>query len=416
MALARFRPASDTVYGVGAAKGLGKLVKEAAPGVRRVVIVTDKGIVQAGVAAQVEQALRKHVPVVTIFDGVEPDPPFRVVLAGCKEIGNAPGTCIVALGGGSTIDAAKAMMLVCANGGHPRDYCRYVEPSEKTGRIGLPEIIKAASKCRAVKKTMPLIAVPTTSGTGSETNGFGVLTDEGNSRKVIFGGGDGPTLVVLDPELAVGAPRSVTAACAFDVMTHAIEAMMATPHNPFGDAQAMAAIRLVHNYLPKVLENPKDVDARGQVMAAANLAGTAFKLNGGLGLVHAMGHGIGAKFHVAHGQTLATLLPYVMEFNLPKSAPAISRVAEALQVYQRGASDADNARRAIDCVTQFAARVGVGKGLADLGGTEQDIPWLAQQALRDVSMWTTPRYPTKDEVEGLYRAALRFPGPSAAKL
>lgn len=376
-------PGVRTSFGAGVVEKLGKRVSSL--GYERAFVVTDKGVARAGVVARVEASLEKANIRSTVFDGVTANPTSACVEEGSELLRSDAKAVVLAVGGGSTLDASKAIALIAPNGGVPRDY---------------------PFGCRLEKPPHAIVAIPTTAGTGSETNMFAVVTDPDTHRKVLLGHpGVLPKMVLLDPELTVGAPAPVTATCGMDVLTHAIEAFTCKRNNPMSDAAALRAIAMVASFLPKAFDDGTDLEARSQMLFASHLAGIAFT-SSGLGMCHAMGHPLSARLDAAHGQTLATLLPLVMRFNLDACASRYAQVAIAMGAADPSASDTRNAERAILTVETLRARVGTDKRGRALGIEPEAIPQLVEDALADPLMVATPRYPEPDDVRQLYRDCL----------
>ncbi len=377
------QPGVRTSFGVGVVEKLGKRVKSL--GHRNAVIVTDKGVAGTGIISRVEASLKKAGVRSRVFDGVTTNPDYACVDAGCAVLRGDMRAIVVAVGGGSTLDASKAMALIARNGGTPSDY---------------------PFGCRPENPPHPIVAVPTTAGTGSETNMFGVVTNPETQRKVLLGHpGLLPTLVLLDPELTLGVPAAVTATCGIDVLTHATEAFTCTRVNPVSDAVALRAIAMVASYLPHAFDDGSNLEARGQMLFASHLAGIAFT-NSGLGMCHAMGHPLSARLGAAHGQSLATLLPLVMRYNLETCTTRYAQVAIALGAADPSASDHDNANQAIAAVEGLIARVGTDKSGRQLGIEQKLISSLVEDALADPLMAATPRYPDPADVTRLYENCL----------
>ena len=205
--------------------------------------------------------------------------------------------------------------------------------------------------------------------------------------------------LVLDPLLTIGLPPGATAACGMDVLTHAIEAHTSTSANPYADALALHAIGMTARWLPTAVADGSNVEARSGMQVAAHLAGRAFSSGPLLGLVHATGHPVSATFGIAHGQTLATMLPHVMRFNLDIVADRYSAIGQAMGVEH-------DPTAAIEAVERLSATVGTDRTLADLGATHDDLDALATDALRDLIILNTPRHPSRAEVVELYRLAM----------
>jgi alcohol dehydrogenase class IV len=377
------QPGIRTSFGAGGIGKLGKRIK--AIGGSSAFIVTDPGISRAGVADRVRTVVEESGIRCRVFDEVTANPHVDCVHRGAELLRDDADAVVIALGGGSSMDAAKAIALVAPNGGTCIDYVFGSNPAKPGHRI---------------------VAVPTTAGTGSETNMFGVVTDPGLGRKILIAHASVlPVLVVLDPQLTLGVPAAVTATTGMDVLTHAIEAFTCKRANPVTDAVALEAIRMAGAYLPKAYQDGSDLEARAQMLLAAHLAGIAFT-SAGLGMCHAMGHPLSARYDAAHGQTLASLLPSVMRFNKPACEVKYAQVAAALGVAQSDASDADNAERAIAGVETLRARVKTDRRIGDLGAKAADVPMLVEDAFADVLMMATPRFPEPRDVESIYRTLL----------
>ncbi len=377
------QPGVRTSFGAGVVEKLGKRVKSL--GYKSALIVTDKGVAKAGIVARVEASLKKSSIRSLVFDGVTANPTFECVHVGSGLLREHPGAAVIAVGGGSTLDASKAIALIAPNGGTPSDY---------------------PFGCKPEKSAHPIVAVPTTAGTGSETNMFGVVTDPDKGRKVLLGHPDVlPKLILLDPELTLGVPAPVTATCGMDVLTHAIEAFTCTRMNPLSDAAALRAIAMAASFLPVAFDDGSNLEARSQMLFASHLAGIAFT-SSGLGICHAMGHPLSARLGVAHGQSLSTLLPLIMRFNLEVSAARYAQVAIAMGTADPTASDAENAERAIEAVEALRARVATDKSGRELGIEPEAIPMLVEDALADPLMAATPRYPESADVARLYQDCL----------
>lgn len=370
-------------FGAGAVGKLGRRVKSL--GFEKALLVTDAGLEKAGIVERVRGALEAGGVSADVFAKVEPNPRAPTVEEGARALRKLEGAAVISLGGGSCIDAAKAIALLGPNEGTVRDFPFGCKPEQPGATV---------------------ICVPTTAGTGSETNMFGVVTDPEIGRKVLVAHQSVlPALVVLDPELTLGLPKSVTAQSGMDALVHAIEAFTSSRSNPFSEGIALRAIAMVASYLPVAVDAGKDLEARSQMLVAAHLAGIAFS-SAGLGICHAMGHPISARLDAAHGQTLAALLPHVMRFNRDVCERKYAEVAIALGAAELGKSDADNAGRAIDAVQALSAQVGTDKSVAELGVTRELLPTLVDDALADLLMTTTPKYPSAEQVKELYEAAL----------
>ena len=365
---------------------------------KRAFVVSDPGVQAAGVLDQATAVLDDQSIEWMSFVGVDPNPTDENIVAGVaalREFG-IEGTVVVLVGGGSAMDCGKYIAMAAPSGIDDLSLARSPELDEND-RIDLSRMAPTA---QATAPAVPTIAVPTTSGTASETNGGGVITRIDDHRKLIFNYDDVlPKAVILDPALTVGLPAGATAACGMDALTHSIEAYTSTTANPYCDAMALHAIRLTSEWLPRAVADGTDMVARANMQIASHLAGRAMSSGAKLGLVHATGHPLSAHFGIAHGQTLATMMPHVMRFNIEAVRDRYADIGQAMGV-------AADAEAAIDAIEQLSATVGTNRTLSDLGATADHIDGLTTDALRDVIILTTPRYPTRAEIAELYHLAL----------
>lgn len=374
------------IFGRGSAAEVGELVREL--GAARAFVVTDPGVAASGVVDVVQDSLRGSGLVVGTFDAVAPNPAIGDVEAGSEALRSfgTEGSVVVAVGGGSAMDAAKGIALHAANGGAVAGLDYRNEPA---------------------RPGVALVAVPTTAGTGSETNGFGVITDPASGRKFYVGHASvRPAVAVLDPEATLGLPPGATAATGLDALVHALEALMSRSANPYADGLALQVVRMVRAWLPIAFGNGADIEARSQMLLAAHLAGRAFSSGTGLGLCHAIAHPIGARLGAPHGVALAAVLPSVMSFNLPTSAEKLALAAQSLGVADPANSPEANAREAISATQRLIEEVLGEPTLAGLGVTRESVPALTLDALEDGVISNTPRTPSREEVETLLISAL----------
>ena len=364
----------------------------------RAFFISDAGVQGAGVLDTVTEALTAHNVEWAAFTDVDPNPTDTNVAAGVAALKSfgIEDTVMVLVGGGSVMDCGKYIAMAAPSG--INDVSLAFSPDlDDADKIDFSTLSPAA---RATEPCVPTIAVPTTSGTASETNGGGLITRTEDHRKLTFAHPDvQPRAIILDPTLTVGLPAGATAACGMDVLTHSIEAYTSTSANPYSDGLALHAIRLTGKWLPTAVSDGGNIEARAAMQVASHLAGRAFSSGPLLGLVHATGHPISGTFGIAHGQTLATMLPHVMRFNPDVSNERYGDVGLALGV-------TSNALDAIEAVESLSATVGTDRTLTDLGATKNDIEHLTTDALRDLIILNTPRYPNRADVRGLYELAL----------
>jgi alcohol dehydrogenase class IV len=376
------------VYGAGASERAGAEARRLAPKGGRVLVVTDRGVVQAGYAGRVTASLEAEGFKVSLFDGVQPDPTVQNVADALALYRREAADLIVGLGGGSSIDCAKGAAVLATN------------PGPITAYAGLDKVPGPAA---------PLIAIPTTAGTGSEVTKYTVITDTGRNVKLLIGSPHiTPRVALVDPRLTYTMPRGLTAAVGIDTLTHAIEAYVSVRAQPMTDLLALNAIRLVAGNLRQAWANPDGVAARDQMMLASLQAGMAFT-NASVALVHGMSRPIGAHFHVPHGLSNAVLLGPVMDFSVVGNPPRYADIAAAMGEPTAGCSVIEAARRATVAVRRLIEDVQV-PALRGLGITEEQLEAVAAQMAEDAlasgSPANNPRKPTRDEIIALYRQAL----------
>ncbi len=388
-------PMGTTTVGAGS---VGEVAQHVQAHGARAFVVSDPGVQSAGVLDSVTKALAGAEIDFVAFVDVDPNPTDANVAAGVAALRDfgLEGTVMVLVGGGSVMDCGKYIAMAAPSG--IDDLSLAFSPDlDEADRIDFNTIAPAA---QVSAPCLPTVAVPTTAGTASETNGGGLITQNADHRKLTFGNPEvKPRAVVLDPMLTVGLPAGATAACGMDVLTHAIECYTSTKSNPYADGLALQAIRLTGQWLPQAVAEGSDVEARTSMLMASHLAGRAFSSGPLLGLVHATGHPVSGTYGVAHGQTLATMLPHVMRFNLEAVADRYADVGLALGV-------AHDAHAAIGAVEKLSATVGTNRSLSDLGAKTGDIDALTTDALRDMIILNTPRYPSREDVKGLYQLAM----------
>jgi len=381
------RPLPPLVFGVGAVTSLGERVRAIG---ERAIVVTDRGVAGAGVAAAVVASLEASGLPSVIFDGVHANPVPGDVLAALgalHDLGPVAGTVVVGLGGGSPMDTAKSLAMLATNPAG-RDVAA-VRALESQVRVD----------------ALAVVCVPTTSGTGSETNDFGVLTDPELGAKVYpWHASALPRLALLDPALTAGVPAGATANTGMDALTHAVEAISSRNRNEYADGLCLQVAHLVRRWLPVAVADGADLEARSQLAMASHLAGVAMATGTGQGACHGIGHALSTRLGVAHGAGLAVLLPEVMRFNLPACTPVYARLAFALGVGQIGAPDGHNAHAAIDAVAALSATVGTARRLAEFGLDDTSAEVIAHDCLADAVTRNAPVLPTVDDVRALIAA------------
>lgn len=372
-------------FGPGARRELPEVVGRL--GKKKALIVTDAGLVKFGVARMVTDVLDEAGIPYEVFSDVKPNPTVSNVKAGIEAYRAAGADFLIAIGGGSSIDTAKAVGIVINN----------------------PEFsdIVSLEGCAPTRhKSVPVIALPTTAGTAAETTINYVIIDEEHHKKMVcVDPNDIPAVAIVDAELMYSLPASLTAATGMDALTHAIEGYITKGAWALSDMFEIEAIRMISRHLPVAVEHPSDAEARDAMAVAQYVAGMAFS-NVGLGLVHGMAHPMGSLFDVPHGVANALLLPTVMEWNMPSCLDKYPAIAAAMGVDTEGMTREEASRAACEAVRALAVKVGIPQHLSELGITAADIDALADQALADVCTPGNPRDFTIDDIRALYTAVL----------
>jgi alcohol dehydrogenase len=345
---------------------------------KKVLLVYDSGVNAAGIVDSIRNQLKATQVNIVIFDKVLPNPPDTIVEEGAELAKKEQVDTIVAVGGGSTIDCAKAINILLTNPGPIHQY------------DGL-NLVK--------KPTKPLIAIPTTAGTGSEVTAFTVITDTAGLKKMVIGGQHcGATIALLDPELTVGLPPAITAATGMDALTHAIEAYVSKAASIPSDVNALKAIELIFNSLEEAYKNGANKEARTNMLLGSMLAGYAFN-SAVLGLVHAIAHPLSVHCGLAHGIANACCLPYVMEFNAEAEhvAKRYKDIAVAMGLNIEGLSVKEAAQAAIEAVKTLAKTIDI-PTLSESGVARDQFERLAEDTLKEIAILFNPREATKEDV------------------
>lgn len=360
-------------------------------GARRPMLVTDEGLLAAGWPQQLARHLAGAGMHPVVWSGVTPNPKDHEVAAGHECYLAERCDVLVAIGGGSVIDAAKGVALLAGNGGLITDF-------EGVDRMVAP--------------IPPMVMVPATSGTGADVSQFCIVTDtQRNTKITILGRALVPDVSVVDPNLLTTMPDWLNAATGLDALTHGIEAYVSRAHNPLTDHHALQAISLVGLHLERTMDHPLEREPRVHMAQAALEAGLAFT-NAILGAAHAMSHQVGGLLDLPHGVINGILLPHVVRFNAEPDPARFVPIAQALGF--RGAADGrwsealatDAAEWAACEVRRLADELGVPKGLGEIGVTEGDVEQLATMTMADACLSTNPREATRGEIETLFRQAL----------
>ncbi|WP_267401380.1 iron-containing alcohol dehydrogenase [Pseudomonas sp. GM_Psu_2] len=370
--------------GAGASPQIPQIL--ASLGCQRPLIITDRMMVQLGYAERICSALAEAGLPCDVFADTVPEPTVASIQSGVATAREGRYDSIVALGGGSPIDSAKAIGILAKHGGEMRDY-------------KFPRNVTEAG--------LPIIAIPTTAGTGSEVTRFTIITDETSDEKMLcVGPAFMPVAALVDYELTLSLPPRVTADTGIDALTHAIEAYVSKKANLFSDAQALAAMRLIGPNLRRVYQQGDDRAAREAVMLGSTLAGMAFSA-ASVALVHGMSRPIGAFFHVPHGLSNAMLLPAITAFSIPAAQARYADCARAMGV--AGATDSDEAAVAKLLTELEAINQELNVPTPEQFGIDREqffelMPTMARQALASGSPGNNPRVPSEAEMIELYRS------------
>ena len=381
MTIAAFKIANKLLTGRSAVEQLDAELTRL--NIRNPLIVTDAILVQSGTVDQVLSQLggRRY----GIFDQVKPEPEIAIVEDCTQAYRRGEHDGLIGVGGGSAIDIAKS---VAAYAGHE----------------GKLEELFGVDQVK--RKGPPLIAIPTTAGTGSEVTNVAILSDkEAQLKKGIVSDYLLPDVALVSPLMTLTCPRGVTAASGVDALVHAIESYLSLNASPITDSLAIGAIKLIAKSLPKAYANPNDIQAREDMATASLMAGMAFG-NAGVGAVHALAYPLGGRFNIAHGVSNALLLPYVMAWNKLACVERFRDIAEAMGEPVAGLSDLDTAERAVQAMAALCAAVEIPKGMRAFGVPEDAIPQMAEEASKiDRLMRNNPRKFNARDIEQIYRAA-----------
>ena len=378
----------NIVSGAGAVNGLGNIIKQM--GKSNVIVLTDQGMKDLPVVTDLISRLQNEGLTVHLFSNIAANPVEAMVHEAVDFMHQVKPDVIVAIGGGSPIDTAKAANVVYTHGGVVNDY---------DIAIGGIERIKPI--------LLPLIAIPTTAGTGTEVTYVGVITDTKKHTKFgVLSPLVIPDVALLDPEVTVSMPPALTAFTGMDALTHCIEAYTSVVGFPPADALALQGIKMIARSLRTAVKDGKNIAAREDMLLASMMAGTAFSLNG-LGACHAMAHQLSAFFDTPHGLANAILLPRIMEFNLSSNPQKFADIAAAMGADIRNLSPEEAAAESLKLVEQLAAEIGVPRYLDDVGASKDKIAELVERALVDNPITTNPRSCSAADVEQLYLAAFK---------
>ena len=371
-------------YGAGSRSVLAAEIKKR--GLKKIFVVTDKDLVKFGVVEKVTTFLDAAKIEYTIFSNVKQNPTVAQVKEGVLAFSTSGADAIVAIGGGSPIDTAKAIGIISNN------------PE-------FADVVSLEGVANTKNKSIPIIALPTTAGTAAEVTINYVITDEENVKKMVCVDPNViPILSIVDAELMLSLPPSLTAATGMDALTHAIEGYITKGAWEMSDMFELKAIEMIAKYLPVVVKKPSDVVARDGMAVAQYIAGMGFS-NVGLGLVHGMAHPLGAYYDIPHGVANALLLPIVMEYNTESAISKYADIARAMGIKVDHLSAQEAAQAAVKAVKDLAIEVGIPEKLQLLNVKEEDLERLSQSAFEDVCTPGNPREVQLSDILELYKKA-----------
>ena len=349
----------------------------------RALVVADSGVVKAGVAQRVADTLINAGIPASIFSDIESDPDVNSIEKGSQFAKSQSVDVVVGVGGGSALDSAKAIGLMLTNPGNIRDY------------VGIGKVERAGA---------PVVAIPTTAGTGSELTIWSVLSDKEKKVKISVGSIlNCPKVALLDPELTVSLPPSVTATTGMDALVHALESYVNKATQPISEAMSIQAMSLIAKSLRVAVSQPDNVSARADMLLASTIAAMAFNSTR-LGLVHAFAMPLGARFHIPHGLVNAILLPAVMRYNLPGNLGKYAHIAEIFGEQIDCLSQREAAERSVTAMECLKADIGITAKLREFGMTEADFDGVIEEALLSGNVPVNPRKPTHEDMRAILRA------------
>lgn len=377
-----FKIPQNIEFGMGSLKKLPAILGENQSD--HVLLVSDRGLEKIGVVKKIQDIIESGGIKCTSYLDVIPNPTVDIVNEAAALYKECGATSIVALGGGSSMDVAKAVGVLAIHGGKITDY---------EGLYKVPSPI------------VPMIAIPTTAGTGSEVTASAVITDEARNYKLsVISYEILPKYAVLDPELIMTAPASIAAACGVDALIHALEAYVSTMATPFSDAMAEKAMELIGPNIRRFVANRKDEEAACAMMAGCNFAGIAFAW-AKLGNVHAMSHPVSAFFHVPHGVANAVILPTVIEYNALADHGRYEKIYNYIREKKEPAADF-KPEMLVEEVKKLNRDLGIPERLSDVGVTEDKIPQMAEDAMKSANVLANPRQTNVRDMIELYKKAL----------
>lgn len=375
--------APEFIFGSGARFLVGRYAKNF--GARKVLVVTDSNVLDLGLVDPIFDVLKNEAIEYEIYKNVKSNPTAIQVKEGSKRYIEEKCNLIVAMGGGSPMDCAKAIGIVSSN--HKEVY-----EFEGVDKVSLP--------------SPPLICIPTTAGSAADLSQFAIITDDQRKLKMaIISKTVVPDVALIDPETTLTMDEFLTICTGFDVLSHAIEAYVSNASSPITDLHALEAIHLVASNLIPTSKDLKNIDLRGKILLSCSYAGLAFS-NASLGLIHAMAHSLGGFLDLPHGECNAILLDHVMEFNFESEIRKYRQIGKALGLKMEELNDEEAKETLIGGIRDLKTQVNINHSLKDVGVKLEDIPELASKAMNDACIITNPRRPTQSDVEEIFINAL----------
>lgn len=382
--LSIFRTIPRIVLGPGAISQVGQEAQRLRA--EKVLFVTDRGIIEAGLIKLAQETLSKSRIESAIFDGVEPDPRYEIVGDCLEVIRQQKSDLVIGFGGGSSIDIAKTAAIMATNEGTINHY------------FGIDLVQKPG---------LPTIMIPTTAGTGSEVTPIAILSDEGEKlKKGVVSPYLFPSVAILDPELTLGLPPKVTASSGMDALIHAIEAYTSVNSTDMTDILAFHSMKLLYENIRTAYANGKNLEARSKMLEGSLLAGMAFA-NAGVTAVHAFAYPIGAEFHIPHGVANSLMLPHVISFNLLGNVSKFAQIAKAFGLPVEGLDNLSMAEKVVKSLERLADDLRLPKHLAEFGVTKNDVAGLAEGVMKVTRLLANnPRMINLEDAKDIYKAAL----------
>lgn len=383
--MARMILNETSYFGAGCREELDGVLKS--KGFKKCLVMTDSDLVKFGVAKFVTDILDKNGYSYSVYTDIKPNPTVKNVLSALKEFDSAKPDCIIAIGGGSVIDCAKAVGIIVNN----RDFS---------------DVVSLEGVADTKNKSFPLIAFATTAGTAAEVTINYVITDEQSKRKLVcVDANDIPRVAFNDAEMMKSKPKGLTAATGMDALTHAIEGYVTPGANTISETLCLKSIELIAKNLKNAVDNGQDTVARENMALGSYMAGMAFS-NVGLGIVHSMAHPLGARFDIAHGVANALLLPYVLEYNKSACIKKYGDIAKAMGVDTTNLSDIESANACIDAVKTLSESINIPKTLTEIGIKKADLKQLSKDAFVDPCTGGNPKSTSENDILQIYNTAL----------